>query len=203
MGLTAHEIDDKRFGSTSQIRMAETEEARCRRTNGPRFAGSAGDGRSTASPRLAWLPPAPARRRAIAHGEGDMRRIVLHIGYHKTGSSALQQFLFTHRRRLSEAGILYPIPAVGPKRANITWLGQSPPTTDSIPRPSHSTSWQAWRLSGLRTQWCCRARTSLKAIRVRPLKWSGRSRRRWVPRSTRSHSSVPSMPTSTPCIRRV
>ena len=52
-----------------------------------------------------------------------MRRIVLHIGYHKTGSTALQQFLYTHRRRLSEAGILYPISAVGPKRAqhNLAW----------------------------------------------------------------------------------
>ena len=52
-----------------------------------------------------------------------MRRIVLHIGYPKTGSSGLQQFLYTHRRRLSEAGILYPIPAVGPKRAqhNVAW----------------------------------------------------------------------------------
>ena len=51
MGLTAYQIDDKSVRVNVSNPQAETEEARCRRTNGPRFAGSAGDGRSTGSPR--------------------------------------------------------------------------------------------------------------------------------------------------------
>ena len=35
-------------------------------------------------------------------------RVVLHIGYPKTGTSTLQKFLYANRERLSERGILYP-----------------------------------------------------------------------------------------------
>lgn len=36
------------------------------------------------------------------------RQIVLHIGAHKTGTTALQQYFFEHRKELGRAGILYP-----------------------------------------------------------------------------------------------
>jgi hypothetical protein len=37
-----------------------------------------------------------------------LRRLVVHIGYPKTGTSALQSFFYAHRRQLEECGILYP-----------------------------------------------------------------------------------------------
>jgi len=36
------------------------------------------------------------------------RRLILHIGTDKTGSTTLQRFFFAHRQALSERGILYP-----------------------------------------------------------------------------------------------
>ena len=52
-----------------------------------------------------------------------MRRLVLHIGYPKTGTSTLQRFLFTHRARLSELGVLYPMPEADlrPAQHNLAW----------------------------------------------------------------------------------
>lgn len=43
-------------------------------------------------------------------------RIVVHIGVHKTGSSALQQFLFQNTKQLEEVGISYvpPLPTAWP-----------------------------------------------------------------------------------------
>jgi glycosyltransferase involved in cell wall biosynthesis len=38
-----------------------------------------------------------------------MRRMILHIGNPKAGSSSLQKFFFDHRDALSERGILYPV----------------------------------------------------------------------------------------------
>jgi hypothetical protein len=38
-----------------------------------------------------------------------MRRLVLHIGHPKTGTSTLQGFLYTHREQLLERGVLYPL----------------------------------------------------------------------------------------------
>ncbi|MGE3297461.1 MAG: hypothetical protein AB7I68_08895, partial [Porticoccaceae bacterium] len=38
------------------------------------------------------------------------KRVILHIGFHKTGSSALQVFLATNAERLAAAGIGYPYP---------------------------------------------------------------------------------------------
>ncbi len=38
------------------------------------------------------------------------KRVILHIGFHKTGSSALQVFLATNADRLAAAGIGYPYP---------------------------------------------------------------------------------------------
>jgi len=37
-----------------------------------------------------------------------LRRLVVHIGYPKTGTSALQSFFYAHRARLEECGVLYP-----------------------------------------------------------------------------------------------
>ena len=37
-----------------------------------------------------------------------MPSIVLHAGFHKTGTSAIQQFAARNRRRLKEGGVLYP-----------------------------------------------------------------------------------------------
>ena len=34
--------------------------------------------------------------------------IIVHLGMHKTGTTSIQHFLARHRRRLREAGILYP-----------------------------------------------------------------------------------------------
>lgn len=37
-----------------------------------------------------------------------MRQLYLHIGYPKTGTTAIQEFLFSNRERLLEHGVLYP-----------------------------------------------------------------------------------------------
>jgi hypothetical protein len=37
-----------------------------------------------------------------------MLSLVLHAGFHKTGTSAIQQFAARNRRRLKEGGVLYP-----------------------------------------------------------------------------------------------
>lgn len=39
---------------------------------------------------------------------GDAVRVILHVGMHKTGTSALQNSLYAHRDALLKAGILYP-----------------------------------------------------------------------------------------------
>ena len=36
-------------------------------------------------------------------------RLVVHVGQHKTGSKALQSFLYHNRRGLRDRGILYPV----------------------------------------------------------------------------------------------
>ena len=36
------------------------------------------------------------------------RRVLLHVGAPKTGTSFVQDILFTHRETLRERGILYP-----------------------------------------------------------------------------------------------
>ncbi|MBB4301531.1 hypothetical protein GGD81_000548 [Rhodobium orientis] len=38
-----------------------------------------------------------------------MRRCIVHIGTHKTGSTSLQRFFAANRRRLMRAGVLYPV----------------------------------------------------------------------------------------------
>ena len=40
-----------------------------------------------------------------------MRRCIIHIGTHKTGSTSLQRFLAVNRSRLESAGFLYPVEA--------------------------------------------------------------------------------------------
>lgn len=37
-----------------------------------------------------------------------MRKIIFHIGNHKTGSSTLQKFLFKNRKILEKSNIVYP-----------------------------------------------------------------------------------------------
>ena len=39
-----------------------------------------------------------------------MRRCVLHIGWHKTGTTALQDFLYAHHEDLAKLGVVYPTP---------------------------------------------------------------------------------------------
>jgi hypothetical protein len=41
----------------------------------------------------------------------DNMRLILHIGTHKTGTTALQHFLFANRKRLTDSGICYASPA--------------------------------------------------------------------------------------------
>lgn len=53
-------------------------------------------------------------------------KYIIHIGTHKTGSTALQNFLFKNRNKLIEKGVLYPI--AGSKdhaHHNIAWLARS------------------------------------------------------------------------------
>jgi hypothetical protein len=42
------------------------------------------------------------------------KRIFIHIGTHKTGTSAIQNFLFRNREALSEKGFFYPLPGNKP-----------------------------------------------------------------------------------------
>jgi hypothetical protein len=39
---------------------------------------------------------------------GTRRRLLLHVGMHKTGSTSIQRFLFANRARLHDRGVLYP-----------------------------------------------------------------------------------------------
>lgn len=58
--------------------------------------------------------------------------VVLHIGFHKTGSSAIQEFLHEHRDFAREKGIGYPKPlCIFPSHAEIAW--------------SHLKDWAPWR----------------------------------------------------------
>lgn len=41
----------------------------------------------------------------------DGRTAILHLGTYKTGSSAIQNFLYANRALLAERGLLYPRPA--------------------------------------------------------------------------------------------
>ena len=41
------------------------------------------------------------------------KKLILHIGQHKTGSKALQSFLAWNAERLRERGVLYPMPPGG------------------------------------------------------------------------------------------
>jgi len=53
-----------------------------------------------------------------------MRTLFIHCGLHKTGSSALQQALFTNRRLLLEQGVMYPevgIPPGACAHYNLAW----------------------------------------------------------------------------------
>jgi len=63
-----------------------------------------------------------------------MRRLYLHIGFHKTGSSRLQSVLRQNRSRLAEAGYLVPEPLRASRpQHGLAWLCEQP--RDAIPRP--------------------------------------------------------------------
>lgn len=52
-----------------------------------------------------------------------MRRLVLHVGNPKTGTTSLQQFFFDSRRALLERGVLYPVLENRPRNShsNMVW----------------------------------------------------------------------------------
>lgn len=50
------------------------------------------------------------------------QRLILHIGPHKTGSTAIQNFFFERGARLSERGVLYPEAGRHPDFPNQHWL---------------------------------------------------------------------------------
>jgi len=52
-----------------------------------------------------------------------MRRLVLHVGIPKTGTTSLQQFFFDNRAALLEQGILYPVSESRPRNShsNMVW----------------------------------------------------------------------------------
>lgn len=66
--------------------------------------------------------------------------ITLHIGPHKTGTTAIQQWLLDNRAALLEAGIYYPVPeSEGPGHALIAWDTRG----RFIDQPSHARFEQA------------------------------------------------------------
>lgn len=49
-----------------------------------------------------------------------MSTLYIHIGYHKTGTTAIQNYLWKHRARLKKRGVLYPAVALsGPTHAKL------------------------------------------------------------------------------------
>jgi hypothetical protein len=61
---------------------------------------------------------------SIRRGTSVMRKCFLHIGRHKTGSSAIQWALYQHREELKRRGYLYPesgIPPLAVTHYNIAW----------------------------------------------------------------------------------
>lgn len=46
-----------------------------------------------------------------------MKKIILHIGYNKTGTTAIQKSFYYNRKRLNKSGIFYPIKCRGKRRS--------------------------------------------------------------------------------------
>lgn len=51
------------------------------------------------------------------------KRLYIHIGFPKTGSSAIQSFLLTNQKILKEHGIFYPAPLVGKSLKSVFHVG--------------------------------------------------------------------------------
>ena len=50
------------------------------------------------------------------------KKLILHIGLHKTGTTSIQHGLFTNRKLLAEHGVLYPTTGLHPHgQHNLTW----------------------------------------------------------------------------------
>ena len=54
------------------------------------------------------------------------KKIFLHIGWEKTGSSAIQSFLYGNAEWLSRKGYLYPKLSIGPQHVELYWALSSP-----------------------------------------------------------------------------
>ncbi len=64
-----------------------------------------------------------------------MKTVYLHIGFHKTGTSALQEYLSEHRDYLFENGILYPecFDTKYPGNVDLSWaFNKKPPKWSSV-----------------------------------------------------------------------
>jgi len=74
-----------------------------------------------------------------------MTRLFLHIGFHKTGTTAIQSFLSANRRKLREQGVLYP--DLDPE-----WINHNPLSWESMdPRymPANSSYYHTHCSTGL------------------------------------------------------
>ncbi len=63
------------------------------------------------------------------------KRLFLHIGFHKTGTSALQEYLDDNRKQLIELGIFYPKSYSGlfPGNVDLSWaFDKTPPSWSSV-----------------------------------------------------------------------
>lgn len=63
---------------------------------------------AAARARIDTCAPAPAKPRASGGPRPQGRRLILHLGMHKTGSTHIQHHLLRHAGRLRDAGILVP-----------------------------------------------------------------------------------------------
>lgn len=63
-----------------------------------------------------------------------MKRALLHIGTEKTGSTSIQKFLYANRRRLAQAGYLYPHSAGLMSNTRLVVYAKDEPEADLVPR---------------------------------------------------------------------
>jgi hypothetical protein len=92
--------------------------------------------RQSIGPRSGPLPAAPRKKKRSGggggragpdplpdgHGRAVPRRLHVHIGTHKTGTTSIQLFLHDHRQRLRASGIYVPTTGrVGPGHHNLAW----------------------------------------------------------------------------------
>ena len=74
-------------------------------------------------------------------------KLILHIGTHKTGTTALQQFLHANRRRLAARGFHYATPPHGLQHSNLVsnalTAGESP-SVEAFLTKTHGDGPSAW-----------------------------------------------------------